>query len=199
MAGVGSVDVVDPGTARPVDAGVGGLLPGDTGRSRGEAARDRLREAAPSARVVPLPAPDLVVLAPARGVDEQQAADLVRRGVPHLLAEVRGTTGVVGPLVLPGRSSCLRCCDLTRTDLDPGWPWIAAQLSQAVPGPLPCDAALAVGVASHAALQVLALLDEVAAPAAVDGTLELALPDYRWRRRSWSPHPACDCGWAAGG
>ncbi len=199
VAGVGTVDVVDEGTARPVDAGVGGLQPDDAGRSRGEAARDRLRRAAPSTQVVPLPAPDLVVLAPVGPLDEPYVADLVRRGIPHLLAEVRGHAGVVGPLVLPGASCCLRCLDLTRTDLDPGWPWLAAQLSEAVPGPVPCDAALALGVAAQAGQQVLNLLDEVVAPPAVDGTLELVLPDYRWRRRSWSPHPACDCGWAATG
>ncbi|MCW2777900.1 MAG: UBA/THIF-type binding protein [Frankiales bacterium] len=192
-AGVGTVDVVDAGTTRAADVGAGGPQPQDVGRSRGEAARRHVQEVAPSARSGPVELPDLVVLTPAKVLDEQLAADLLRRGVPHLVAEVRGQVGVVGPLVLPGRSSCLRCLDLTRTDRDPGWPWVAAQLGQAPPGPVPCDAALAVSVAGQAALQVLAVLDEVAAPASVDGTLELVLPDYRWRRRSWSPHPACDC------
>ncbi len=197
-AGVGSVDVVDDGTARPQDAAVGGLRPGDAGRPRGEAARERLRTAAPSADDRPSPVPDLVVLAPVGPLPDALAPDLVRQGVPHLLAEVREQVGVVGPLVLPGRSACLHCLDLTRTDLDPGWPALAAQLSVPARGTAPCDGALALAVAAAAALQVLAALDQLAAPASLDGTLELASPDWRWRRRSWPPHPDCDCA-AAGG
>ena len=43
-------------------------------------------------------------------------------GVPHLLAEVHETTAVLGPFVHPGRTSCLGCRDLHRTEGDPGWP-----------------------------------------------------------------------------
>src|SRR3712207_7110553 len=57
------------------------------------------------------------------------AADLQRRGVPHLVATVRGETGVVGPLVVPGATGCLRCADLHRRDRDPRWPALAAQLT----------------------------------------------------------------------
>jgi hypothetical protein len=31
-------------------------------------------------------------------------------------------------------------------------------------------------------------------PATVNGTLEVVLPDWQWRRRTWPPHPACSCG-----
>ncbi len=192
-AGVGTVDVVDDEATRAADVGVAGLRPQDVGRSRGEAARRHLQDTAPSVSCRPLPAPDLVVLAPAAALDEVLVGDLVRRGVPHLLAEVRGQVGVVGPLVLPGRSCCLRCLDLSRTDLDPGWPWLAAQLAGPPSAVAPCDVALAVQVAAQAAQQVLALLDEITAPASLDGTLELVLPDYRWRRRGWTPHPSCGC------
>lgn len=197
--GVGAVDVVDDGTARAADLAVGGLRPADLGRRRGEAARDRLRELAPSTRSGPVPRPDLAVLAPRGPVDDADAAALVRAGVPHLLAEVRDAVGVVGPLVLPGSSACLRCQDLSRTDDDPGWPAVAVQLSAAPRrSPAPCDAVLAAAVAAQAALQVLAHLDG-AAPASLGGSLELELPDWRWRRRSWAPHPACSCRWPEAG
>jgi hypothetical protein len=111
------------------------------------------------------------------------------------VAEVRGAVGVVGPLVQPGRSACLRCLDLARADRDPGWPALATQLAMPTPGVAPCDAALALAVAAQTALQALTLLDGGALPGAVGGTLELALPDWRWRRRSWQLHPDCDCGW----
>jgi hypothetical protein len=31
-------------------------------------------------------------------------------------------------------------------------------------------------------------------PPTIEGTLEVRLPDWRIRRRSWAPHPDCDCG-----
>jgi hypothetical protein len=194
-AGVGGVDVADGEAARPEDVGVGGLLPRDVGRSRGEAARDGVRALAPSTTVGPQPRPDVVVLAPTAPDALDEAALLLPDSLPHLVAQVRGEVGVVGPLVLPGRSACLSCLDHTRTDLDPGWPTVATQLAAPGSGPVPCDGPLAVMVAAQAALQTLALLDGSTTPAAVDGTLELTLPDWRWRRRSWVRHPSCDCRW----
>jgi len=190
-AGTGAVEVLDLSATRPQDAGVGGLGLDDVGRRRGDAATDRLRATSPSVRSVG--EPDVVVLAPVRDDELDAAREQVPRGVPHLLAEVRGTVGIVGPLVLPGRSACLRCLDLTRTDLDPGWPALAAQLASPSRQADACDGPLAVMVAAQAALQVLLLLDGTADPASVGGTLELALPDWRWRRRSWPVHPACRC------
>ena len=198
-AGIGCVDVVDDATAAAEDCGVGGLGLGDVGRRRGEAARDLLRAAAPSAATGPLPRADLVVLAPSRPEHLDEARRSVPEDTPHLLAEVRETVGVVGPLVLPGRSACLRCVDLTRTDLDPAWPAVAAQLASPSRTRTACDGTLAVAVAVHAAFQVLALVDGTNDPATLDGTLELALPDYRWRRRRWPVHPACGCALSATG
>jgi hypothetical protein len=42
-------------------------------------------------------------------------------------------------------------------------------------------------------MQVLAMVDGTADPATLGGTLELALPGWRWRRRSWPAHPDCGC------
>jgi hypothetical protein len=193
VAGVGAVDVLDDGVTSPVDSGLGAPDLVDVGRSRGTAVRERLRAGAPSLVPGPLPRPDLVVIAPARAELLDDARALVPIGTPHLLAEVRETTGIVGPLVLPGRTACLRCLDLTRTDLDPDWPALAAQLAQPSRGRTPCDAPLAVMVAAQAAMQVLALVDGTVDPASVGGTLELTLPDWRWRRRSWRLHPHCGC------
>jgi len=198
-AGVGVVDVLDEAPAGAMDAGVGGLGLHDVGRSRGEAARERLRAAAPSSPAGPLIRADLVVLAPSRPEQLEEARRAVQPGTPHLLAEVRETLGVVGPLVLPGRSACLTCLDLTRTDLDPDWPALAAQLAMPSRSRIACDGPLAVAVAAQAALQVLALVDGTTDPAAVGGTLEMALPDWRWRRRSWPVHPECDCTLTAAG
>ncbi|MCA1711684.1 MAG: ThiF family adenylyltransferase [Actinobacteria bacterium] len=195
VAGVGAVDVVDEGPVRPEDCGVGGLQLEALGRCRGDAARDLLAAVALSVRTVPVVLPDLVVLAPAAGQPLPEAPG----SAPHLVAEVREATGVVGPLVLPGISACLHCLDLARTDRDPGWPALAAQLSTPTGAVAACDGPLALAVAAQAAQQVLAHLDGLSLPASLGGTLELALPDWRWRRRSWQLHPACGCAWRATG
>jgi bacteriocin biosynthesis cyclodehydratase domain-containing protein len=183
-AGVGTVDVRDDQPARLSDTSVGGLTPLDLGRPRAQALAGRLRSVG-SARP-----PALVVLTDDSAA--QTAAVLVPARTPHLLARVDEHVGTVGPLVLPGRSACLRCLDLTRSLLDPGWPAMAAQLEQPRRGTPPCDGVLAVAVASQAALQVLELL-EGGTPASVSGTLELEIPGWRWRRRSWPQHPGCPC------
>ena len=198
-AGIGAVEVLDEATTQPEDTGVGGLELSDIGRSRGQAARERLQRASPSLEPSTPADADLVVLAPGRPDQLDDARRSVAPGVPHLLAEVRGAVGIVGPLVLPGRSACLRCLDLTRTDLDPQWPSVAAQLASPSRTHEACDGPLAVMVAAQAAQQVLALVDGTTDPASIGGTLELALPDWRWRRRTWPVHPACGCGLPATG
>ena len=192
-AGVGAVDVVDDDVTRPQDTGVGGLGLRDVGRPRGQAARELVHLAAPSSSGLPVTRPDLVVLASGRDDVRERARRLVLDGTAHLLVEVREATGVVGPLVLPGRSPCLRCLDLTRSDLDPAWPVLAAQLPAAGEADTGCDGPLALAVVAQAVMQVLAIADGTTSPAALGGTLEMALPDWRWRRRSWPTHPDCGC------
>jgi hypothetical protein len=57
---------------------------------------------------------------------------------------------------------------------------------------------LAAMTAAVTAAQALAFIDRPGVhgsrPATVNGTLEVVLPDWRWRRRTWAPHPACRCG-----
>jgi bacteriocin biosynthesis cyclodehydratase domain-containing protein len=137
--------------------------------------------------------PDLVVLT-ARYLPELQA-ELMRDQIPHLVVSASEAIGIVGPLVMPGRTACLRCLDLLRTDHDPAWPLILAQLADRPPGPLSCDAPLAAAVAAQAASQALAFIDVTPSAVAVtNGTLELVLPGWQWRRRTWPPHPECSCG-----
>src|SRR5207249_2867267 len=114
--------------------------------------------------------------------------------IPHLAASASEAIGIVGPLVLPGRTACLRCLDHVRADSDPSWPLILAQLGTRRPDPPAADAALAAEVAAQAARQVLIAIDRTpVASAAVNGTLELVLPGWQWRRRSWRRHPGCLC------
>ena len=136
--------------------------------------------------------PDLAILVGRHSLELRAA--LMRDQVPHLSASADEAIGVVGPLVVPGRTACLTCLDLTRADRDPAWPLILAQLAGRKPSPLACDAPLAAAVAAQAAGQALAFIDRAAAVAAVtDGTLELVLPGWQWRRRTWPRHSDCSC------
>jgi len=199
-AGVGQVHVADRGPVRPGDVAPAGVAAADVDRSRIAAAAEALRRAAPEIRSTP-PAPgrrpDLVVLASTEPVDTTLRTALAGGRVAHLVAGVRETTAVVGPLVLPGRTGCLRCGDLHRADRDPAWPVVAAQLvGIRRRREEPCDVVLATVAASLAALHCLAHLD--GRPSAATGaSLELSLTDWRLRRRSWPAHPRCDCGAAA--
>jgi hypothetical protein len=190
--GVGHISVEDFGRTTAHDVMPGGLSADDGGLPRGLAASASL----PDVPDRPGDGPDLVVLAPVVDMARDDAAALLRLSVPHLIASVVETTGVVGPLVLPGRSSCLRCHDMHRTDRDPAWPRVLAQAHRRLPGVAACDLTLAALVAALAAQQVLAHLDGFV-PATVDGTVETSLPFGMPRRRSWRPHPACGCTWAA--
>ncbi len=137
--------------------------------------------------------PDLILLVGHPRPEE--AAELQRQRLVHLVVCVSEAIGVVGPLVRPGRTACLRCLDLARADRDPAWPLILAQLPASRLDATSGDAVLATAVAAQAAAQAVAFADrsELAA-ATTNGTLELALPAWQWRRRTWPPHEACTCG-----
>ena len=136
--------------------------------------------------------PDLAVIVGRQ--HPERMSSLVRSRIPHLAVLAGEAIGVVGPLVIPGSTSCLRCLDYFRASKDPAWPLILAQLAIRRPEPPACDAVLTAAVAAQAAAQALIAIDRSpSAAATVNGTLELVLPDWRWRRRTWSPHPACFC------
>jgi len=196
-SGVGRLAILDQHRSRPCDAAPGGIMPQDAYQPRAEAATAAVRRAAPEAEVGPLhpgQLPDVAVLTDPEPVEPELRRVLHRMRVPHLRVHIRETAAVVGPLVLPGISSCLTCADLHRRDRDPAWPVLATQLT--VPRRRqrePADVVLASQAAAITALQVLALLDGDD-PATLDGTLEVRLPDWRVRRRTWPPHPSCPCG-----
>jgi len=138
------------------------------------------------------PRPDLVVLVGNRIAD--RSAQLARDRIAHLAVMAGEAIGIVGPLVVPGRTACLRCLDYVRAGNDPAWPLILAQIRSRKPEPAACDAVLTAAVAAQAAAQTLSAIETAPdASAAANGTLELVLPDWRWRRRTWLPHPDCPC------
>ncbi len=196
-AGVGRV-VVDPaGTVQPADVGIGYRL-ADVGLPRAQVARDALRRAVPAVRTA-VPGgrcrADLVVLADALAPDPAVLLDLLATRVPHLAVHAHEGVAVVGPLVVPGRSSCLQCVQLRRADLDPAWPKLAAQLVGALPV---ADVGCTQVAAALAAEQVLAMLagpsGGVGHPPTWGASLELDPLRGQLHRRRWPAHPRCGCG-----
>ncbi|MGZ4656582.1 MAG: ThiF family adenylyltransferase, partial [Blastococcus sp.] len=195
-SGVGRVSIRDGGLATAGDVVVGGLTAADEGRPRSLAAADAVRRANPLTDLRPLPpgvAPDVVVLARPWAAADPLVRGLSRAGLPHLVATVRGETGVVGPFVVPGATSCLHCANLHRRDADPAWPRVATQLTAHEAQPSGAGV-ICLLTAVVAAQQVLAYLDGTARPASVEGTVEFRPPDLLPRLRRWPPHPACGCG-----
>ncbi|YCK34586.1 ThiF family adenylyltransferase [Actinomadura sp. ATCC 39365] len=135
--------------------------------------------------------PDLAILAPVGPLDGVLVNELADFGIPHLLVSAFEGHGSVGPLVFPGETTCLHCLDLTRRDHDPAWPIVTARLGGYPPGEIACDATLATLVAAAATGQALAHL-EGRATSVTNGTMDV-MPDWCWKRRSWSGHPQCRC------
>jgi hypothetical protein len=146
-----------------------------------------------------LPAPaasgTLVLLVGEDSVSAPAAAKLLGAGVAHLAAVAGADRATVGPLVVPGRSACLRCLELHRTDRDPGWPTVAAQL--AAPTSARGESSLTELAANLVALQVSCWVDQRRTPASLGATLTVTLPDGLSTRRAWSVHPRCGCSWLA--
>jgi bacteriocin biosynthesis cyclodehydratase domain-containing protein len=191
-SGVGRVVCIDPAPAGSADLAPGGLIRADVGSPRAEAAIRAIRRVAPEVKTRdPGLAPDLAVLT--TGFSPELPLALVREGISYLAVRAAEAIGVVGPLVRPGRSACLHCVGLRKAEGDVAWPKILAQSVCTDPATVACDVALAAMTATLGAAQALAFIDGAVPPASIDGTLEVVLPGWQWRRRTWLPHPACPC------
>jgi bacteriocin biosynthesis cyclodehydratase domain-containing protein len=139
---------------------------------------------------------DLVVLSDFLVADRRLVRDLHRAGVPHLPVRIRDGTGLIGPLVLPGATSCLNCADLHRSDRDASWPVLAAQLEGTVGS---ADRATVLATAAVALNQVDQVIDAIRGggcrakpPPTLDATLEFDVDSRTTVVRRWSRHPLCD-------
>lgn len=137
-----------------------------------------------------------VVLADDLVAEPRLVADLVQNGIPHLQVRLRDGRGVVGPLVLPGNTSCLRCADLLRAAYDEDWPHLSAQLlgtvGHASPAVIMATAAVALGQ-----LEAVLAAPRGAPPSSLDATLEIDLGAHRLVTRRWPRQTSCSCTYLA--
>lgn len=140
---------------------------------------------------------DLVVLSDYLVADPRVVRDLHKARVAHLPVRVRDGTGLVGPLVVPGVTSCLACCDLHRRDRDAAWPAIAAQLRDTVGvadrATMLATAALALSQVNRVIAAVRRQPTDAQPPSALNATLEFDLHANSIVARQWTRHPLCRC------
>ena len=139
-----------------------------------------------------VPGPDLVVVAPACARAMAFSDPLVASGTPHLWSYVRDGRAVVGPLVIPGETSCLRCHDLHRTDSDPAWPQLVLAWEQSRP---PRASAATEALLGALVVRQCVIRVQDGRPATLGATLEEQADGVMDRRR-WPAHPACGCCWS---
>ncbi|MFQ6170006.1 hypothetical protein ACK8HX_00235 [Oryzobacter sp. R7] len=122
--------------------------------------------------------PDVVVLVTQGRAPVWAAAPWQVRRVPHLPVVLGAGGLVVGPLVLPGRTPCLRCASTAWSGS-----WVAGE--EEVPaGPLLLTAAVV-------AVTVLGVLRGDASLGGI--STEVALDSVRVTHRVWGPRPGCRC------
>jgi bacteriocin biosynthesis cyclodehydratase domain-containing protein len=152
----------------------------------------------PHAVVTPAGA-DLVVLSDCLVADPRMLRELHAQGVAHLPVRVRDGAGLVGPLVIPGATSCLGCADLHRRDRDAAWPVVAAQLRDTVGV---ADRATLLATAALALSQVNRVITAVrrsdtgpdsGPPPALNTMLEFDVHAGSVAARHWPKHPLCSC------
>lgn len=130
----------------------------------------------------------------------ERVDELVRDGEPHLVVRLLEGRAVLGPFVVPGRTSCLRCTDAYLTEADPAWPLLVEQYARATSHdradgvPEPVDAALAAVAIGWAARDVATHV-EGGLPSSWSTTITLAPDLSEVSRRTWPAHPHCGCAW----
>ncbi len=187
-AGVGHVRTELPGQVQPGELAAGPLRASDIGKSRNEAITAALLRTVPSVETAGVrgqPVPLVVQLDSDKPVTLVAAAHAQRRQ-PHLPVTIREGSVVVGPLVPATGGPCLACLDLHRRDRDATWPGAPPPS-----GPEPCTVATLLAATAYAVEEALTFIDG-GSPETVGTSAELASPS-RVRRRTWLPHPDCDC------
>ena len=109
--------------------------------------------------------------------------------LPHLHVATRLDKATIGPLVIPGSSSCFRCAHLHRCDTSPDWMQVDLQWRRHV------NSGHSDAILTHyTALHVLLITRHWIDGAALTNTLwDAKLPWPQFDPQNAPPHPLCGC------
>lgn len=136
--------------------------------------------------------PDIAVLLCTHVIPPSLARYWLSRDIAAIPVVLGEESVTVGPLVLPGTTSCLHCVHLHLVDEDPVWTVVASQLlAEELITPVHVDP---IAVSSASALLARALRAHArGAETGLEGTSVRFGHDDRISRREWAAHPRCSC------
>ena len=118
--------------------------------------------------------------------------------MPHLPIGAYGDRAIVGPLVVPGDTSCLQCAYLHTRDADPQWPSLCLQLRRSIHRltDRPIDRLHALMAATQAAGLIRCWIDQPSSHTWRNRAIEIRLPEGARTDHERPPHPLCSCHWS---
>ena len=115
----------------PPGPATGRVLIAGFGHRAGASLSTRLRALLETAGLNPVRTePDLVLLAGVGEPARESVDALTQAGTPYLLLRLVEGDVLLGPLVVPGRTACLRCTDAAVTEEDASWPLLVEQYAR---------------------------------------------------------------------
>ncbi|MEY4262773.1 MAG: hypothetical protein RLY88_481 [Actinomycetota bacterium] len=72
---------------------------------------------------------DFAVLIANQVIPTKRYAPFMKHSIPHLAITFDANGAWVSPTIVPGKTACLKCLDLSKTESDEKWPAIASQLA----------------------------------------------------------------------
>ena len=138
---------------------------------------------------LPDASPQIAVIVAHYVLEPEDHGRWLRRDIPHL-GVVYGDRAVsIGPIIQPGTGPCLYCLELHRTEADPSWPAMAAQLwhrHSSIESSLVAGEVAAEVVRRVLALRVVHRIEPLM-------SIELDASTGERMLQEWSRHPACGC------
>ncbi|HNM96943.1 MAG TPA: hypothetical protein PKK40_03255 [Marmoricola sp.] len=132
-------------------------------------------------------------------VDRHLVDAFVQLDIAHLLVRFIDGDAVIGPFVLPGKTTCVRCIDAHHTDEDRFWPLLVQTHRTARRADGVCEAP-SVDLASWAArwaVHEIAIFDRGGEPVTMGATITICGQTGRVDVVHWAMHRECGCGWSA--